>query len=360
MSKPALPPISLSRAEAAEILDLIDPIIKALETLPYRAAKEAIDFADAIREHICEACPGGFGDFCEVCGMPIGNDEVAAYDSENSLSFCVACFRDDLTPDEAEAGDVDAADRAKVAALIREALAPFEGKPITADTSAEMTAAVMAVIAPPMPLADEAARAAVEGATPEEIAGMQEAIETFGCHAGDTFAAALVREAKAADESDGWITWGGGRCPVPSGTTTRARFRGGSEFLTATPQCWWWHHTGGVGDLVAYRIEKPAPAYENHREPGEFGEGATIAIDPYWPPHEAEEIQLLRQLKRGMLTPSHSATIATAQRLVDRGDAFKLDVDASKRGGYVLELSAHGNRRLEAAALIPADEAKNG
>lgn len=108
MNKP-LPPISLGRAEAAEILDLISPITKALEGLPYREATAPIGMIDAIRETICEAVPGGFAGLCESCGLPTGQDEVSGYTDDGSV-FCPNCSPDaDFS--EIEAGDVDKVDR---------------------------------------------------------------------------------------------------------------------------------------------------------------------------------------------------------------------------------------------------------
>lgn len=57
---------------------------------------------------------------------------------------------------------------------------------------------------------------------------------------------------------DGWIEWHGGECPVPKGTLVDLRLRGGAV-CAATVSCGWrWSRKGWDGDIVAYRVSKPA------------------------------------------------------------------------------------------------------
>lgn len=69
---------------------------------------------------------------------------------------------------------------------------------------------------------------------------------------------ALYGEARLAsiNEGAGWISWGGGGCPVPEGTPVMIRMRHGRElgpFPAASP---FWLTPGGLVDIIAYRIVK--------------------------------------------------------------------------------------------------------
>lgn len=71
----------------------------------------------------------------------------------------------------------------------------------------------------------------------------------------------------ATSEGDGWISWGGGECPVPKGTPVRIKLRGGKEHgpfpaLHLNPgfdvdaSSSFWKHDGYMVDIIAYRIVK--------------------------------------------------------------------------------------------------------
>lgn len=74
------------------------------------------------------------------------------------------------------------------------------------------------------------------------------------------------RRATPAADADGWIEWRGGECPVSPTTKVDVRFR---EPLQGEPESIWcngeeaseweWDHSHASGDIVAYRIAKPAP-----------------------------------------------------------------------------------------------------
>lgn len=52
---------------------------------------------------------------------------------------------------------------------------------------------------------------------------------------------------------DRWITWAGGKCPIPDGTRFELRFSSGSHYISApydNANSWTWEH----GDIVAYRV----------------------------------------------------------------------------------------------------------
>ncbi len=63
-----------------------------------------------------------------------------------------------------------------------------------------------------------------------------------------------------------WIEWKGGECPVPDGVTYDVRFRADEDDSTDTEVIRFdadglrWTHTGGLGDIVAYRLLGIAPS----------------------------------------------------------------------------------------------------
>jgi hypothetical protein len=64
--------------------------------------------------------------------------------------------------------------------------------------------------------------------------------------------------APAAALGDGWIEWGGGKCPVEPGTAIEVRFRDLSQRpdydFTEYPNGAFWRHDGMDNDIVAYRL----------------------------------------------------------------------------------------------------------
>ena len=56
---------------------------------------------------------------------------------------------------------------------------------------------------------------------------------------------------------DGWITWNGGKCPVPYADNVRVRFLNGDVYdLWGSPNDWRWTHEGCERDIIAYRVAK--------------------------------------------------------------------------------------------------------
>jgi hypothetical protein len=56
-------------------------------------------------------------------------------------------------------------------------------------------------------------------------------------------------------DADGWITWGGGECPLEDGAPHQVRFMEGSVSpVERSPFDWDWSHTGYDSDIVAYRV----------------------------------------------------------------------------------------------------------
>jgi hypothetical protein len=67
-------------------------------------------------------------------------------------------------------------------------------------------------------------------------------------------AATVPYHAGQAD-SDGWITWEGGRRPTDAGKI-EVVLRGGSRWTTPRVKYLNWEHTGDNGDIVKYRVVK--------------------------------------------------------------------------------------------------------
>lgn len=66
----------------------------------------------------------------------------------------------------------------------------------------------------------------------------------------------VEQESTTAADADGWIEWGGGRCPVSKGVRFELKFRDGSLISDASGERWSWSHKGKPSDIIAYRIFK--------------------------------------------------------------------------------------------------------
>lgn len=58
-------------------------------------------------------------------------------------------------------------------------------------------------------------------------------------------------------DSDGWIEWNGGKCPVPASIKVVIRTRCGTPFFTSHPRradVFRWEHKGWDSDIVAYKV----------------------------------------------------------------------------------------------------------
>lgn len=62
-----------------------------------------------------------------------------------------------------------------------------------------------------------------------------------------------VAEAYIAD-SDGWIQWDGGECPVPPETVVQVRFETGSTSRPHAAVGWHWQNGRPIWNIVAYRV----------------------------------------------------------------------------------------------------------
>jgi len=60
------------------------------------------------------------------------------------------------------------------------------------------------------------------------------------------------------DNGDGWIRHRGGKCPVEARCGVEVRYRDGEKLVLAEAIDNRWDHQGYTGDIMAYRIHKPA------------------------------------------------------------------------------------------------------
>lgn len=56
-------------------------------------------------------------------------------------------------------------------------------------------------------------------------------------------------------DSDGWITWSGGKQPVDDDTEVEVRLANG-KICMSFAESWFWNHIDDYSDIVAYRIRK--------------------------------------------------------------------------------------------------------
>lgn len=92
-----------TREEAAEAFRMIEETKGLLGSVPHRDAKLIESNLIALEELVEEIFPGGFQSDCEVCGVPMGADEVSVTDNENILYFCAECMPEDTTEKSADA-----------------------------------------------------------------------------------------------------------------------------------------------------------------------------------------------------------------------------------------------------------------
>ena len=66
-----------------------------------------------------------------------------------------------------------------------------------------------------------------------------------------------------APDADGWIEWNGGECPVDGDDFVVCKVRSGREWRDGKAimaKVLRWRHTGGIADIIAYRLHKPEQA----------------------------------------------------------------------------------------------------
>lgn len=133
------------------------------------------------------------------------------------------------------------------------------------------------------------------------------------------------RDFHALDLVDGWVVWTGGKCPLHPETVVDVRSRNGSVATRLQVADVYWRHHGLETDVFAYRLVKPERVVPRYHDTVMFdGEVAQVAdlgagpgTSPYDADHEAEELQLLKQLARGPIPTRwmHSKTLDIVLRL---------------------------------------------
>lgn len=76
--------------------------------------------------------------------------------------------------------------------------------------------------------------------------------------------------AETAPDADGWIEWKGGECPVGGDVMVVCKVRTGKEFRNGKKikaSILRWRHTGGMADIIAYRLHKPQKSEPQYCEP---------------------------------------------------------------------------------------------
>ena len=77
--------------------------------------------------------------------------------------------------------------------------------------------------------------------------------------------ARIAKPAKKADKG-GWIRHRGGKCPVDGEIKVETRRRGG-QIVIENAQDFWWEHRSNGGDIMAYKLHKPAEQVEACSKP---------------------------------------------------------------------------------------------
>jgi len=79
--------------------------------------------------------------------------------------------------------------------------------------------------------------------------------------------ARIAKPAKKADK-DGWVRHRGGKCPVDGGAAVEVGDRDGDVYRATASELRWTHGVGG-GDIMAYRLHKPAEQVVTRQEMSE-------------------------------------------------------------------------------------------
>ena len=118
--------------------------------------------------------------------------------------------------------------------------------------------------------------------------------------------------AETALDTDGWIEWGGGDCPVDVDVLVCCKWRSGKLSITAyRAGSLSWRHNGNAADIIAYRLHKP------EQSKPEFCESVMRSIPE---PEAKPTIEQLASYYRNAKD--------YAERKQQEADAAKADADA--------------------------------
>ena len=130
----------------------------------------------------------------------------------------------------------------------------------------------------------------------------------------------------------GWISWGGGECPVDNGVRVDVRYRCGDESMNQPAleagnlaELWAtdWAHTGHTHDIIAYRLHKPEQASAEAIDVGiaaaDAGKVKPIeevkAMHEYNPIHTRNRIREIDRTTEAL----EEERVSLVQRLADEG-----------------------------------------
>lgn len=96
-------------------------------------------------------------------------------------------------------------------------------------------------------------------------------------------------EAALAAKNDGWIEWGGGKCPLHNGAIVDVKLRNGrteysqkalsAEGYASYP---FWRNDGAGGDIIAYRLHQPQQAEQPEESEEDLNECIGQAVAAAW------------------------------------------------------------------------------
>lgn len=120
-----------------------------------------------------------------------------------------------------------------------------------------------------------------------------------------------------------WITWNGGKCPVPPGTLVDIKFRKTGELYRQSASKWTWDKTGRYDDIVAYCLSS------SEGEPTMVEDkSATFDTDRFTVRDRFASAALTAFLSRGVELDTNPVTVTTEMILDEFAEAAYMLADA--------------------------------
>ena len=126
----------------------------------------------------------------------------------------------------------------------------------------------------------------------------------YGKHPKDVMSYRILEDEPAPPDTDGWIEWHGGECPVAKGTLVDVKHRDGNVHLNQSALldaplpngcAEDWDNDGVSGDIIAYRLSKPdwpEDRVDVIGQNGNTGEHYAIYTSPERVENEAENVHI--------------------------------------------------------------------
>ena len=121
-------------------------------------------------------------------------------------------------------------------------------------------------------------------------------------------------------DADGWIEWSGGECPVDGDEFVVCKVRSGREWRNGKAimaKVLRWRHTGGIADIIAYRLHKPEQV-----ETVEYNYSGVVYTGPVKSEFVVDEKPTLEQL-----ATDYRNAKDYAERKQQEADAAKVDAE---------------------------------